>query len=98
MVFHGVILGYPGRHSLLIAPTHTHGVVEARLESPFPTTAFDPLYSLVSIEDEVWDNEAKCFIHCKVSLDKVFGERVFSQEGEDKHRQLQAGGYREGLE
>ena len=78
MVFHGVILGYPGKCSLLIAPTHTHCVVEARLDSPLPTPAFDPLYSLASVEDEVWDNEAKCFVHCKICLDKVVGERVFS--------------------
>jgi len=97
MVFHGVILGFPSKRSLLVAPTDTYGIVEVRLSSPFPVPAFDPLYSLVLVEDEVWDNEARCFVHCKVGFDKVLCEGMLSQEGEVEHRQLQAGGRCEGL-
>ena len=81
MVFNGVILACMGRCSLLLAPTDSHGIVEVRLDHPIPPLPFEPLYTQVLVEDEVWDSEARCFVHCKISLDKVLGEGMFSQEG-----------------
>lgn len=79
MVFEGIVLRLLGTHSLLVAPTGTLAVVEVRLVSKVPEFVFDPLYTLVVVHDEVWDNDSKCFVQCRLHIEEVVGEGMFQE-------------------
>jgi len=83
MVFKGIVLKCLPPSSLIIHPVDSAAVVKVDCKEDIGVGRFDLIYSLVTVYDEKWDVQKKCFTEAAFSFDEVSVEGMFSEEDTD---------------